>query len=506
MTHALSSVASGDWLRFLAAQRWFAHKGAQTSSARLSTVVPLPWDDGAFAICVVQVGGGGGERDHVYQIPVAMRESAPADIPASAVIARVDGGGRAAVVYDAVHDSAFRANLAAALAHGFTARSESGASWIITPVHTTGDAPPTFDVRAPSVVRSSEQSNTSVVFGEQAILKLFRTLQPGVHPDVEIAQYFSRHATFTHTPRLLSTIALVDEHGVESTAGMAQQFLAGSSDAWHYALERGHGYFSAPEQRDAVNEFVGDARRLGSVTREMHEALVDDDVPDFAPEPATPDDLDRWANDAGRLVRDSLALLERRAADSDFPAAHAAEAQALVRRTDHYLGWIDELVDEAGDDLGMLTRVHGDYHLGQVLRTAERDFVVIDFEGEPARSLADRRAKTSPLRDVAGMLRSFGYAAATLAATSGAASDSRTRELRAARWERDVRAAFLDGYLGGAHEDESSIIPEDGEHARALISLFETEKAFYELAYELNNRPAWVPIPMRGIAKLFTRT
>jgi len=237
----------------------------------------------------------------------------------------------------------------------------------------------------------------------------------------------------------------------------------------------------------------------------MHEGLAcDDHDPSFAPEPVVPEDLDRWAHRTQQSIRDALALLEQQLANPSFPRDRVAEGQALVGRRDHYVGWVNEIVDGLGDDLGMRTRVHGDFHLGQVLRAPSGEFLVIDFEGEPARALEDRREKHSPLRDVAGMLRSFAYAAATAAmAASQRAIDTRTRELRTARWERDVRAAFLGGYLE-TEDDAPDVLPETDEHIRQLITLFETEKAFYELAYELNNRPEWVWIPMRGISKLFT--
>jgi maltose alpha-D-glucosyltransferase/alpha-amylase len=220
-----------------------------------------------------------------------------------------------------------------------------------------------------------------------------------------------------------------------------------------------------------------------------------------------PEDLERWAQRTKHAIRDSLALLERQITSRDFPRDRVAEAQALVRRREHYIGWIDEIVDDVGDAVteGMLIRIHGDYHLGQVLRAASGDFMIIDFEGEPSKSLAERREKASPLRDVAGMLRSLAYAAATLATSVERTIDAPTRELRAARWERDVRQAFLAGYLGerDALQDRPELFPDDDQHVRQLVALFETEKAFYELAYELNNRPSWVWIPMRGIAKLF---
>ena len=174
-----------------------------------------------------------------------------------------------------------------------------------------------------------------------------------------------------------------------------------------------------------------------------------------------------------------------------------------MRRADHYLNVVDEIVSTLHGDAGLAIRIHGDYHLGQVLRTARDDFMIIDFEGEPARSLAERRAKASPLRDVAGMLRSFAYASATLG-TEAKGLDQGTREVRIGRWERDTRDAFLRGYLSSDDRGapQRGILPDNTDHTRALLRLFELEKVFYELSYELNNRPDWAWIPMRGIAKL----
>ena len=178
----------------------------------------------------------------------------------------------------------------------------------------------------------------------------------------------------------------------------------------------------------------------------MHDALAsDDDGSAFAPEPVMPEDLERWAHRTQQSIRESLALLEQQVESRDFPRDRVAEAKALVQRRDHYVGWIDEIVDDLGDAVtdAVRIRVHGDYHLGQVLRASNGEFMIIDFEGEPSKSLEERREKTSPLRDVAGMLRSIAYAAATLAMSVEKTIDVPTRELRAARWERDVRNAFL---------------------------------------------------------------
>ena len=499
----IEGVSPDDWRRFLDEQRWYMAKAARPTDIRVAHVIALPWGRGAFAIAIVDVAFD--DRVDRYQIAVARRDAAPSDIPPHAMIHAAPGAG---VLYDAVFDGDFRAGLGLAIANGATAHDGRGAAWTVERARSAAEL---SAAPAQSSVASGEQSNTSLIFDDSVILKLFRTLKPGVQPDVEVTEFLTTHTSFANTPPLVAVITLEESESDErATAGMAQRFLPGAVDAWRHALERGAAQFAAAPERDLPNAFASDARRLGAITRAMHEALAGaaDDDPDlaaFAADAATPDDAERWAERARRSVDDALSLLAAAFGRGALPSEHTATAQALVRRRDHYLGWIDELVDELGDDLGMIARVHGDYHLGQVLRTQSGDFMVIDFEGEPARPLDERREKTSPLRDVAGMLRSFAYAAATLANSAGASLDARTRELRAARWERDVRAAYLAGYLESGDENDSPIIPEDEAHVRQLLTLFETEKAFYELAYELNNRPSWAWIPMRGIAKLFVK-
>jgi trehalose synthase-fused probable maltokinase len=499
ITAALESISSRDLLQFIVQQRWFGAKGAAPTDARIAGVVVAPFGDGRFAIARVAVGVAGSE--HLYQVPLASRRSLPAGVAPHFVVATADVDGATLVVYDAAADAEFRRGLVGALAAGAVVQS-GNSRWIAQPIGTRGRS---LDLDARTTLGSAEQSNTSIIVGQSAILKLFRALKPGVHPDVEVTRFLTTRAAFANTPALLATIEF-DDDGERTTAGMLQEFLPGSSDAWTYALERGRAYFTAPAGREAPNVFAADAQRLGAITRAMHDALASDgEDPDFAPEPVVPEDLDRWAHRTQQSVRDSLALLERQLEGSDFPRARVAEAQALVRRRDHYIGWVNEIADSLGDDVGMRIRIHGDYHLGQVLHTAGDDFTVIDFEGEPSKSLAERREKASPLRDVAGMLRSIGYAAATLAMEVETTIDLPTRELRTARWERDVRGAYLSGYLSHDGDEPADILPDEEPHARQLLALFETEKAFYELAYELNNRPSWVWIPMRGISKLFTR-
>jgi maltose alpha-D-glucosyltransferase/alpha-amylase len=490
---AAASLSSETLLAFLQRQRWFSAKGLAPRGARVSSIVIAPWGDGRFALARVAVATG--DVEHIYQLPLAMPAAAPSTVPAAAVISTSPHA-----MYDAVHDPDFRTGLANALAAGAAVNSE-GVRWIAEPTH-----PSRFVVPDGVVTRvgGAEQSNTSIIVGDFAIIKLFRSLRTGIHPDVEVTRFLTTRARFTHTPALLASMWFDDASG-NTTSGMIQTFLSGSADAWEYALESAKSYFIAGP-REPTNTFLADAERLGAITRAMHDALAsDDDDPAFAPEPATHEDLDRWTARVTASVQDAFALLEKQLQSPSFPKQRSAEAKALVGRRDHFTRWIEEIGDALGDDLGLLIRVHGDYHLGQVLRTPAGDFSVIDFEGEPSRSLDERREKTSPLRDVSGMLRSFAYASASLAMAAEKTLDMPTRELRSARWERDVRAAYLSGYLANDDEESPGILPEEAEHVHLLIALFEAEKVFYELAYELNNRPDWAWIPMRGISKLLAK-
>jgi maltose alpha-D-glucosyltransferase/alpha-amylase len=497
---AIASVSSDDLSTFLRRQRWFAAKASPSPSPRITSLIVLPWGDGRFAIAQVEVSIDAGSRQ-TYQLPIAARRSPSSHIPAGAAIGSATLDGATLSIYDAVYDADFRDGLARAAVHGLSVDGAGPSRFVVEPVLDKRiELPSSVSTR----VIDAEQSNTSIVIGDRAILKLFRRVAPGPNPDVEVTRFLSTRSGFENTPALFAELRLEGEAGI-ATTGVVQALVPNAVDAWSYALDRGRPYFAAPADRDAPNSFVDDARQLGAVTRLMHEALAGDDSdPDFAPEDVTAEDLDRWAHRAQQSVRDSLALLETQLGTPGFPRDRLPEAQALVRRRDHYLGWINEIDDQLGDDLGLRTRTHGDFHLGQVLRSSDGTFMIIDFEGEPSRSLDERREKTSPLRDVAGMLRSFAYAAATLSQKEGKNAPPHVRELRIARWERDVRAAFLTGYLGAS--DEPGLLPDEDAHVRQLISLFETEKVFYELAYELNHRPTWAWIPLRGIAKLFVKS
>jgi trehalose synthase-fused probable maltokinase len=490
---ALGKLTTDDLVQFVAGRRWFAAKAGAPRAARIASVVPLAWDDGSFAVARLDVETASGAHQ-TYQLPLVVRERATPD----AVLAQIESTEGEGLLFDAVEDGAFRRHLADAFAHG--ARFEGDASaWVIEPI---GKRTLVVPLEASIEVGTAEQSNTSIRFDEEAILKLIRRVEPGDHPDVEIGRFLTTRAQFPYTPALFGVARFEDRDArtgkTETTvAAMLQEFVPKSVDVWSYVVEGGgrrvEGGEVAPPSTLDPPPFSHDARHLGEVTRALHDALASagPDEPEFVPEPARASDVEEWTQATEAQVRDALDLLADQLEVGNIPGEYVEEARSLVVRHGEFLRRVNQIAEHVRADAGLRIRHHGDYHLGQVLRTAAGEFMIIDFEGEPSKSLAERRRKHSALRDVAGMLRSFAYAGAMIAGGGQRAEGGEAEE-----WERDARGAFLAGYLEGPH---AVFLPKDRTHIRDLISLFEMEKVFYELAYELNNRPDWIWIPMAGL-------
>ena len=466
----LPELSSQALLRFLTTRRWFGAKGREPEDARVVDAVSV-----GTAGWIVRVDVALKDGVERYQLTLRGQESG----------VRSQGDDLA----EGLEDPEFCRALRDTVVRG-TALEGTGVRWV---VDRTTNIPEELPVPR---LAGAEQSNTSLIFGDRAIMKLYRRLEPGEHPDAEIGRFLTTRAHFAHTPELLATARFESSSGFE-VAAMIQRFLPGSRDAWSVALERGRAAFEV--EAPAGIPFVVEAETLGSVTRAMHLALASDERdPAFVPEPATKKDVAEWA-DAARIASErALGLLERNRATRSLSLDIAGAVESLLKRRDIVHGLVDGWITLIGSDAGRRIRHHGDYHLGQVLQTADSDFMVIDFEGEPARPLADRRGKHSALRDVAGMLRSFAYAAATCADASRATLGDAEAATRAQRWERELREGFLRGYLPEGRE-HPSFLPESRARLDVLLQLFEAEKVFYELAYELNNRPTWVGIPLRGV-------
>jgi trehalose synthase-fused probable maltokinase len=318
----------------------------------------------------------------------------------------------------------------------------------------------------------AEQSNTSVVFDDEIILKVFRRLEPGINPELEMLRFLTEH----DFPNIAALGGWYSYSGgpLAATLGILQEYVRGGLDGWDLALN---------EIADDPERFLSRLGRLGEVTGEMHSVLASDqNDPAFCPESPSVEALGLLtATVDEEIERVFLSLPEEEESVSPI-AGRGEEVRDQLRQLTH-----------AGA-AGQFIRTHGDYHLGQTMWAGD-DWVILDFEGEPARSLAERRRKRSALRDVAGMLRSFAYAASAV---------SLLRDIEPPDgWEEQARARFLEGYFETV---EPSLLPAGHSAIERLLAVFELEKAVYELQYELNNRPDWVAIPVRGIQRLIEET
>ncbi|WP_061297110.1 maltokinase N-terminal cap-like domain-containing protein [Herbidospora cretacea] len=434
---------------WIADQRWFAGKGRPIDDLSIEQTVPLVDGDPALAHLIVSVRQG--DRTTRYQLLLGLRDSLQSRLR-HVYIGRCEWGGRERDIYDAAHD----AELMGRLLHGIADDATVG------PL-TFHRAPGVeIDTAQRSLVMTAEQSNTSIVFGDQYILKQFRVVIPGMNPELEIVRALADEESH-HVARPYGWIeGKVD--GEPTTLAIMQAFLGGASEGWAMALTSVRDLYASPREvtaADAGGDFAGEAERLGVATAEVHRELREA----FGHDVLRPDEIHRMAEGF-------RAALERAVEEVPSLADHAD----VAREAYDLLAAVDEAVP--------VQRVHGDYHLGQVMRSMT-DWIVLDFEGEPGQPLAERRALHSPLRDVAGMLRSFEYAARHLLADH---PDAETLEDRAEEWAVRNRAAFLSGYT----KSGGDLRPADVVMMRAL----ELAKAVYEVVYEARNRPSWLPIPL----------
>jgi len=506
---------------YLPKQRWFGGKAKSIQEIRILDWGVLDESDAALALVTVQYSD---KQEETYFLPLAMafgdeanriRETAP-----NSVLCAVVSPAGSGVLHDAVTDDDSCRALLSLIEHAgelSTIRGLiRGLPSVVLPALRGSE-----QALAPRR-GSAEQSNSSIIFGDRLIMKLFRRQQPGPNPDCEIGRYLTEKAHFERIAPFAGSIEYRSEGELPATLGMLQGLVANEGDGWKWTLQELQRYFenSAPVAfpadslpgsesdllelsespapalaRDHVGIYLEAAATLGRRTAELHLALASPtNDPDFVSEPLTPADVQvlfAGLQDHASAVFDGL--------KADIPRLpdEIVELVALVLSSRRRILDRFRRMDRDGIN-GLRTRIHGDYHLGQVLRV-KADYVILDFEGEPARPLCERRAKHSPLKDVAGMLRSFSYAAyaSLMNYTARRPEDFSRLEPWARLWERSAAAEFLRGYRERAAG--AAYLPAASDGFRKLLAAYLLDKALYELMYELNNRPEWVRIPLQGI-------
>jgi maltokinase len=441
---------------FMLDQRWFGSKSREVAHVNVIESTVAREDEPSLALALVEIRFHPGTHE-TYNVPVGVRSASSGWTEAR--IAEVDGF----VIYDATADPELASELATLMREQRTLEAPEDATIEFRSVSGVAG-----ELQAPREIRpiGVEQSNTSLVFDERLVLKLYRRLEAGINPELELLRFLTEHG-FPNIPALEGWAQYLGKP-MDATLATMQHFVASQGDGWKLALASLAG---DPE------DFLGRVRRLGEVTGSMHTVLASDSGdPSFSPEEPSSEALPLLVATLDEEIEEVFLSLPEDSLLEPI-AGRGEEVRERLRLASHAGG------------TGRVIRHHGDYHLGQVLWGGD-DWVVIDFEGEPARGLTERRRKRSPLRDVAGMLRSFAYAAS--------ASELERGVKPAADWEERARSEFLAGYLD---EVDTGIIP-SGQAFDRLLALFELEKAVYELRYELDNRPDWVRIPVTGIARL----
>ncbi|CDZ65626.1 Maltose alpha-D-glucosyltransferase [Neorhizobium galegae bv. orientalis] len=489
---------------YLGKRRWFGSKGEVLTGATLVAATPIAFANNIL-LGELEAEVDGHKDTYLLPLAVSWDDAQPTALAQQLALARIRQGRRVGFLTDGFAME----GLARGVMRGLRERSViSGRAGTLEFIGT--ESLDSLTVHDDMAVRwlSAEQSNSSLILGDLAMVKLIRHVFPGVHPEVEMTRYLT-NVGYQNTAQLLGEVARTAPDGNRYTLIIVQSAIRNQGDAWNWMLSNLRraideivvtgleGEVVDEHFKPLVNLVATIGKRLG----ELHVALAQaTDDPDFQPVRATAADAKKWREAVTGQISHSLAILEKtvQGLDSDI----AIEAKALLDRRDDLLGLATHLASAVKGTL--MTRNHGDFHLGQIL-VAEGDAYIIDFEGEPTRDLTERRAKTNPLRDVAGLLRSLSYLAASADLDREIVSevdDARHREL-VARFIEMAEPAFLDAYFEATENSEALRIPQE---ARTLIlDLFLLEKAAYEIAYEVRSRPHWLPLPLAGFSAIASR-
>ena len=515
---------------YIRQQRWFGGKARDIDGIQLLDAIPVASSSGTARLTLLQVSYAQGDPE-VYLLPLCLGRDSEAQTlleqNPGAGIARIrSGSGEDQLLYDAVSSPGFAQELLDAINAQRSFRGVHGEL-----VARATEALSALQAGASDLepaVKRAEQSNSVVTYGDRLILKLFRRPEAGINPDVEIGRHLTAHG-FSNTPALGGTLEYRTRDEMRSVAVLTQ-FIPNAEDAFQHTSHALGRYFeralrfqaehreppAAPAElleaahepvpatvTETIGTYLESARLLAVRTAELHRALAESEHPDFAPEPFSPHYQRSLYQSMRNQLMENFTLLRQRL--PRLPETVRESAEAVLAQREEILHRYRELFEHRLD--AMRIRCHGDYHLGQVLYTG-KDFIILDFEGEPARSLGARRLKRSPLSDVAGMLRSFQYA--TAIALEDQVQHGRLTPESAPRtqpwatyWHRWVSVRFLQAYLKAM--EGSRLLPQSTEQLRILLKAYLLDKAVYEVAYELNNRPERLPVPFAGILDVLSR-
>ncbi|MDP9991283.1 maltose alpha-D-glucosyltransferase/alpha-amylase [Variovorax boronicumulans] len=482
--------------RHIEIQRWYASKGTAIRRARVVDHAVWEANGQSWLLPLLDLDGPPGGATYFMPLALAWEERDEERMAgvAQAAIARIRQQAQVGLMGDAFYDEAFCRELVRTIGNGAELPTANG-KLVFKP--TAAFAEMAVDIDALPVGRpSGVSSNTVVTLNETLFLKGYRHVREGINPELEMGRFLTEVARYPNCVPVLGALEYMTHDGRTMTLAMVQSYMANQGDGWDYTL----GYLErflrdvattdgnapeATEVADVHGGFLALMATLGRRTAELHRALATrTGAAAFDPEPLAPADHAGFKAHAAEDATATLALLRERI--DLLPGAAQADARTLLEAADALQAGIASRRPVEG--VGVKTRYHGDYHLGQVL-VKDNDFVIIDFEGEPARTFDERRTKGSPLRDVAGMLRSFNYARwSALRRVAQSPEEAERLAAPAIAWEQATRAAFLAGY-GDAVDTE-------------LLALFELDKALYELRYELNNRTDWAQVPLHGVLAL----
>lgn len=487
--------------RHIATQRWFAGKTDHISGSKLTDVAMLPDRSGedAFILSIVNVTLKG-RRQQRYFVPMAVTSDVDDDDPLLPyALARVRRGRQMGLLYGAPQDPEFALAAVEAIRTASELDASDGGRIRFSATTTFPDDIDFDNVAVRSL--SADQSNTSIGIGNEMMLKVFRLLQPGIHPEIEMAKYLTEVAEFANTPPLYGVVEHLAADGTATALAILQGFVVNQGDAATVALD--DLKFDLDSRLvvtngdrpgiEARSRFLQLATQIGLRTGELHAALAEEsDDPAFAPEPLTAKDCEAQLSAATTLAEAAFAALDAVSDPSEI-------TKRLLARRKECFALLKKLAKPPRS--AIKTRVHGDYHLGQVL-IAEDDVVIVDFEGEPGQPSDRRRTKDHPLRDVAGMLRSFAYIAEaaprSLAERFTEFSDDAWAA--AAAWRTQCDAAFLASYEKATKKSRAWV--KSAPDRRRLLSFHLLNRAIYEIAYEANNRPEWIDLPAGGVLEI----